>query len=264
MSQLANEHNEISSAVEITGGGRMKLIMQYSAAIIAVLSSMFYVFGLVYYETYLSCWGLSESLFPLSKEHSVIYGFFRCLVLGASLLPWLKIVLWGLGVVVVGVIISCYRPVAEFLRGIRSWLRQRVVPVLRNNVVATDAHDRVMNTVDLIFRAIAYVIVMIGIFVLSCNRMTNLAKETALKEHKRILSGEVGDQNFDSRAIIYLKNDTKGFDQYSGHLINTSATHCALYRRGQGVTIFPLANVARMDIRENKPVPQADKPNLTK
>ncbi|MDR3578920.1 MAG: hypothetical protein P4L44_03035 [Oryzomonas sp.] len=56
---------------------------------------------------------------------------------------------------------------------------------------------------------------------------------------------------FGLSARTVRKNESKGFDLYSGHLINTSATHCALYSKAKGVNIFPLSNVLRMVIHEN-------------
>jgi hypothetical protein len=237
---------------EKTSEGWLKAVLQYAAVPIALLSSLFYMFGRIFYETYLSYWGLSESLFPLSKEQSVIAGFFRYLVYGVSLLPKLAFVMYVLLAVVIVVLVSCYRPVAEYLKDASSSLGRKAVPVLRSNVVISDAHDKLMTTISVVTGGIVVVLFSTFVFVLSCSSIASHAKESAKKEHDEIRAGTASNKPFTSRAVLYVRNESKGFDQYSGHLIQTSATHCALYSKATGITVFPLTNVSRLVIRENK------------
>ena len=238
--------------VEKQQEGPLKFIMQYAAVPFALGSSLLYLFGRVYYETYLSYWGLSENLFPLSKDQSVISGFFHSLLYSAKMLPKLSLVLNGLIIVLFVVSVSTYRPIVDHISESLSRIQSKSVPIIRNNVEITKGHDNLMTGIILILRLIVLFVFVLGAFAFPLSWIIKQAKESARLEHQMILAGkEIGDQ-FTSRAVLYVKNETKGFNQYSGYIIKTSSTHTALYRKDTGVSIFPLANVNRMVIRENK------------
>lgn len=230
----------------------LKSILQYAAIPIALGTSLLCLLGRVYYETYLSYWGLSESLFPLSKEQSVISGFLYSLLYSARILPNLILVMIGLAIFMFVVLLSTYRPIFDCLAKWLSRIRGKAVPVVRNNVEITTGHDKLMNGIFLITSAICLFVFVQAAIVYPYGLIVNRAKENATKEHQMILAGKEKVEQFSSRAVLYVKSDSKGFDQYSGHLIQTSSTHAALYRKDTGVSIFPLANVSRMVIRENK------------
>ena len=95
-------------------------------------------------------------------------------------------------------------------------------------------------------------VALIYLFLLPCMWIEKEAKETANKERGKIVSGIKDKATFPSqpRVVLYIKNESKSFDQYSGHLINTSATYYALYNKAKGVSVFPVTSVSRMIVHE--------------
>jgi len=57
-------------------------ILQNSALIIAILTSITYFFGYAVYHGYLSYWGLLGNMFPISMEETIIHGVIRSCLFG--------------------------------------------------------------------------------------------------------------------------------------------------------------------------------------
>lgn len=230
----------------------LKAILQYAAVPLALVTSLLYLFGRVHYETYLSYWGLSESLFPLSKDQSVISGFVHSLRYSATMLPKMGLTMIGLVVAMIAVFVSTYRPFVESIVRLLLGIQSKAALVVRKNVAITPEHDKLMNGISLVAGGIGLFVLVLVTILLPWGWIADQAKENARKEHQNILAGKEDNKPFSSRATIVVNNPAKGFDQYSGHLIQTSATHAALYRKDTGVNIIPLATVARMVIHENR------------
>lgn len=230
----------------------LKTIMQYAAVLLTLATALLYLFGYVYYDTYLSFWGLSESLFPLSKDQSIISGFFRTLLYSVTMLPVLVQIMGLLLAVMFATIVSTYRPIAERFSSFFSRFRSKAFPALRRKVAITSVHDKLMDTISLIAAGIGIFILVLAVVGLSCTWVADQAKKDASKERTEINSGEEKSKLFSSRATLLVKNESKTFDTYSGHLIQTSSNHIALYDKHKGMVIFPLSSVSRIEIPENK------------
>ena len=116
----------------------------------------------------------------------------------------------------------------------------------------SDVLERVFNLLMVATLLIASPLILAVVIALSNQWVSKQGREIAREEHKKVLTGKKVVNPFVSTAILSVKKEAKGFDQYSGHLIQTSATHCAIYDQANGVMIFPLSNVSRMVIHENK------------
>lgn len=230
----------------------LKAILQYAAVPLSLTTALLYLFGYVYYETYLSFWGLSVSLFPLSKDHSVINGFFRTLLYSVTMLPKLALIAGLLLAVMIATIGSTYRPITVRFTNLFSRFKRTAVPTLRRNVAITPLHDSLMGAIGLIAAGIGMFIIILAVVGLSCAWVAGQAKKDACKEHTEIHSGEENNKLFSSRATLHVKNESKTFDTYSGHLIQSSSSHVALYDKHKGMIIFPLLSVSRIEIPENK------------
>lgn len=244
--------NSVAQAKESS----LKAILQYAAVPLALVTSLLYLFGRVYYETYLSYWGLSESLFPLSKEQSVISGFIQSLLYSARMLPKISVIMIVLMVLMIFTIVTTYRSFVEYISRQLSRFQSKAAPVARKNVAITPVHDKLMTGISLVAGGIGLFILVLSAIVFPCKWISDQAKESARKEHLMVLANATSNKPFTSRAILYVKNDSKGFDQYSGHLIQTSTTHAALYSKASGVSIFPLSTVSQLVIHENTKVNQ--------
>lgn len=229
-----------------------KTILQYAAVLLSLATALLYLFGYVYYDTYLSFWGLSESLFPLSKDQSIISGFFRTLLYCVTMLPRLVQIMGLLLAVMFATIVSTYRPIAERFSSFFSRFRSKAFPALRRNVAITYVHDKLMDTIRLIAAGIGMFIIVLAFVGLSCAWVADQAKKDARNEHTKIHSGKENSELFSSRATLHVKNESKAFDTYSGHLIQSSSSHVALYDKHKGMMIFPLSSVSRIEISENK------------
>lgn len=226
----------------------LKAILQYAAVPLTLITALLYLLGQVHYGAYLSYWGLPESLFPLSKDQSLINGFFRSLHYSTTMLPTMLLVMIGLLVAMFTVVVSTYRPIVErFSRAL-----SKVAPVAHKHVVITPAHDTAMDGISLVACLIGGLFLLLTV-VFPCKWVADQSKECARKEHQEILAGKESGKQFSARAVLQVKTDTTTFATYSGHLIQISATHAALYDKQRGLLIFPLANVARIEIPEHSP-----------
>lgn len=96
------------------------------------------------------------------------------------------------------------------------------------------------------------VVLLILLYIVICSQqIITRANNDSKKWYAQIIANKPSDGPFTSKALLSIKNEHNAFDTYSGHLIKTSATHCALYDRNKGVMIFPLANVSRLVISNN-------------
>jgi hypothetical protein len=62
----------------------LKTFLQYSALPLTLATALLFLLGWIYGTSYLAEWGLPESLFPLTKEGTIITGFFHLLVVFAN------------------------------------------------------------------------------------------------------------------------------------------------------------------------------------
>jgi len=229
----------------------LKAILQYAAVPLSLATALLYLFGYVYYGTYLSFWGLPENLFPLSKDQSIISGFFRTLLYSVTMLPTLALIMGLLAAVMFSTFVSIYRPITERFSSFFSRFKSKVAPVLRRNMAITSVHDKLMDTIELITAGIGIFVMVLAVVGLSCAWVAGQAKKDASKELTEINSGKETSKRFSSRATLYVKNESKAFDTYSGHLIQSSSSHVALYNKDKGMMIFPLSSVSRIEIPEN-------------
>lgn len=236
------------------GESSVKAFLPYIAVALTLISALLYLYGRIHYGAYLSAWGLPEGLFPLAKEDSIISGFFRVVIYSIKSASNAVLSMVVLISCLFTVFISCYKPVANFLTGASFRLRDKFVPVLKRNVAITPTHDKLVAAIGRITLIIGSFILVPVLLFLPCIWIGKEAKNNANQERAKLISGFVEKDAFplQPRTILYVKNEAKGFDQYSGHLINTSATHCALYNTTKGVGIFPLTSVSRMVIHEVK------------
>lgn len=232
----------------------MKALLPYIAGALSLLSALLYLYGRIHYSAYLSAWGLSEGLFPISKDESIISGFFRIIIYSIKSASTVVFMMFALMPGMIVVFISCYKPIANFLTGASFRLRGKIVPVLQRNVVITPTHNKFVDVIGTINKIIALFFLLLLLLILPWLWIVKEAKKSANQERAKIISGFVEKEAFplQPRIIIYVKNESRGFDQYSGHLINTSSTHCALYNKAKGVTIFPLTSVSRMVVNETR------------
>lgn len=223
----------------------LKAILQYAAVSLTLATAFLYLLGQVHYGSYLSYWGLPENLFPLSKDQSIISGFFRSLHYSTTMIPTMLIIMIGLAMVMLTVFVSTYRPIVDRVSGAFS----KAVPVVRKKVAITSAHETAVNGIALVTCVIMVLFLLLAV-AFPCLRVANQAKKIAREEHEEILAGKENGKQFSSRALLRVKTDATAFAAYSGHLIQTSATHAALYEKHRGLLIFPLANVAMIEITE--------------
>lgn len=144
------------------------------------------------------------------------------------------------------------RRVKEFLiRGLRRFVHA-TEPYVSRHLDMSDGQERIINRFVFGMLIVALPLALTFAIAITASWASKQGGEVAKSEYKRIDGVSAPFKQFSTQAILYIKNDSKGFDQYSGHIIKASATHTALYRKDTGVSIFPLATVSRMIIRENK------------
>lgn len=220
----------------------IKTFLQYSALPLTLGTSLLYLLGWIYGTSYLAAWDLPISLFPLTKDQSLITGFFHLLLLLANQISFVAKIMVLLLVVMIATMISCYKP-------IYTWLTHNT-PLktnwLKGRVVITATHDSIMENIAFITGGIVWVIFVALFAALLCGWVDKQAKERAAKERTAILAGPADVARLPARARLYIKDDSKVFSTYSGHLIENSTTHAALFTRDKGMVILPMSQVSRI------------------
>lgn len=224
----------------------IKAFLQYSALPLTLGTALLYLLGWIYGTSYLAAWDLPISLFPLTKDQSLISGFFHILLLLANSMSFVAKVMVVLLVVMIATMTSCYKPLYDWLG------RQlyRVFSPLKGRVVINSTHDRIMDKILLLAAGIGLILTFVLFAALLCGWVDKQAKERAAKERAAITTGQTSSVKLPVRARLYVKGDGNVFSNYSGYLIENSTTHAALYSKNKGMTIFPLANVARIEMPE--------------
>lgn len=253
MEQISEPEKAFTSPASAQHKGHIKEYASIAALVIAVITALLSYCGRIYYGGYNSFWGLPEDLFSLSQEQSIIGGVFAyLLVFMKVLLPYvmtLFCIVTGLILIAMLCCLRCVRQwIISLLRRLFDWLQPKVIEHLH----ASEIIDRIITRLYILLLAIAASVFLVLVIAKTSQWAGERGKDIASQSHKEILSGKVSVKPFPSWATIVVSNPAKGFDQYSGHLIQTSSTHTALYRKDTGVSIFPLATVSRMVIRENK------------
>lgn len=253
MKQITEPENASTTPVSTSLKGRWKEYVSIAALAIAFITAMLSYYGRIYYGAYNSYWGLSEVLFSLSREQSIIGGVIAYLLVFINvLLNYVIIIMYTVIGFIFLAMLCCLRRVKQWfelpLRKLIDWLR----PHANEHLYFSDTIDKIITRLYILLLAIAASVLLVLVIAKTSQWASERGKAIASQSHKDILSGKPSVKPFPSWASIVVSNPVKGFDQYSGHLIQTSSTHCALYSKATGVSIFPLASVSRMVIRENK------------
>ena len=226
----------------------IKAFLQYSALPLTLGTALLYLLGWIYGTSYLSAWGLPIGLFPLTKDQSLITGFFNVLLLLANSMSLISKIMLLLVVILIATMISCYKP-------IYTWVKHHV-PLesksLKEHVVVTSTHDSIMGKIAFLAVGIGWIILVVLFAALLCGWVEKKAIQRAVRERTAIISGQASGVSLPTRAVLYVKNDSRVFTIYSGHLINNSATHAALYTGQNGMLILPMSQVARIEVRDQK------------
>ncbi|ACM21159.1 hypothetical protein Geob_2810 [Geotalea daltonii FRC-32] len=222
------------------------------ALAIALMTGLLSYYGRTYCDGYNSYWGLSEDMFSLSKEQSVINGVIAYLLVFVNVLMDYVVTLFYLvTALILLAMVCCLRRVRQKLEKLAQMFVEWLKPKASEHFHFSDTIERIINRLYLLILTVAASVLMVLVVAKTSQWASEQGKAIAKQNYKEILSGKPSTKPFTSRATLLVTNPSKSFDTYSGHLIQTSATHCALYQKGRGVLIFPLANIARMEIAEN-------------
>lgn len=240
-------------------------VISFAALFLTITTALLYYFGSTFYSGYLSYWGLPEEMFSLSREKSLIFGIFAYVLLCVSdLMHYLMPLVAIAEALVVVVLLFSFKPIKDFLFRKIQKVFLIIKPHIARHVDMSDATERIINRIIAVILVFASPLILAAIIALSSHLANKQGRENAKQEHNKILAGHASKGPFTSQAMLFVKNETKGFDQYSGYLIQTSATHCSIYNQANGVMIFPLANVSRMIIHENKNILSKQESNRNK
>lgn len=253
MEQISEPEKTSSSPASVPPKGHMKEYASIAALAVALITAMLSYYGRIYYGAYNSYWGLPGDLFSLSQEESIIGGVIAyLLVFMKVLLPYVMKLFYIVAGLILIAMLCCVRYVRQliirFLIKLFDWLQ----PKVNEHLQVSATVEKVITRLYILLFAIAASVFLVIVVAKTSQWASERGKAIARESHEEILSGKPSVKPFPSWATIAVSNPAKGFDQYSGHLIQTSSTHCALYSKATGVSIFPLVNVSRMVIHENK------------
>lgn len=219
----------------------LKTFLQYSAIPLALITALLSLIGWTYGTSYLAAWNLPERLFPLTREGTIFSGFYQLILLVAQKLPFVAKLSLLLPVVMVATLITCYRP-------FMGWLNDRLVNFfkpLKGQIETNETHDGIMDTLSFVASGVGVSFVCVIGVTLLLLWTDGQAKEKVVKERKAILTDAPGRP---PSARLYVRNESKTFDIYSGHMINVSATHAALYSKDKGMVILPVSSIAKVEM----------------
>jgi hypothetical protein len=232
---------------------RAKELIQYSATFVAVITVLFYYFGRTYYLGYLSYWGLPENLFALSKEQSIISGIVAYIIFAANvMIVKTMVIISMLTIALYFVMLSSIKPINTVLSKTGAYATNSISSAANKLLTVTPTHEIIINCIGVIVGTISIPILLIFIFVYSSKWVSDQGNANARKEYEEILAGKPSKKLMLSKVTLIIRNDTKRFEEFSGYLIQTSATHCALYNLNKGVIVFPISNITRLILHENE------------
>lgn len=221
----------------------LKTFLQYSAIPLALITALLSLLGWTYGTSYLAAWNLPERLFPLTREGTIFGGFYQLLYVITKNLPFVAKLSLLLPVVLVATMITCYKP-------FMGWLKDRLVNLvkpLRGRIEITEAQDGIVDKLMLVASGVIMSLGCIIGVILLLLWTDGQAKEKVGKERKAILTNGSGKP---PRARLYIKNEPKAFEVYSGYMINASATHAALYSKDKGMVILPVSSIAKVEVAD--------------
>lgn len=227
--------------------GTARLLLQHIAVPLSLLTALLYLFGHVYNDSYLKYWGLSSDLFPISKEQSIISGFFRSLLLGAEALSKFGYVIAVLFIIVILAFLSMYRPISELLYEMATPNKNKIKSFLKKYFLKNMWVDGFVETVSIIYSTWALTLIIMLIIAISCLLIEKEATRQAIEEKKQILEGKSSNSYSLNKNLVFLENKTKKYDVYSGHLIRASSMYCALYDK-KDVQVFAVKDIHQMTI----------------
>jgi len=242
-----NDHEKEKAAPSNTKSSEstLKAFLQYSALPLALITALLSLIGWTYGTSYLAAWNLPERLFPLTREGIVFGGFYQLLLVVAQKLSFVAKLMLLLPVVMVATLITCYRPLME-------WLNDRLINLfkpLRGRIEINKAHNGIMDTLLFVASSIgvSFVCVVGVTFLLIWT--DGQAKEKVVKERKAILADGPGRP---PSVRLYVRKESKEFDIHSGYIINVSATHAALYSKDKGMVILPVSSITRVEVAQGE------------
>jgi len=227
-----------------------KRLLPHAVIIITLITACLSFLGRSYHEAYLHFWGLPVDLFSISKENSIITGVFTYILFSLKTLKLALIFVISIMIAVYAVIFSCFKPINNLLTKATTHLTGVIADKTKKHLVVTPTHDRLMSLLIGVLGLFILTFLLLSLLSFLYLWVSNTATSAARKEYEELVAGKPSTSPFAAEATIYIKNDSKGDELFSGHLIQTSATHCALYVPAKGVMIFPMSNVSRIIIHE--------------
>ncbi|WP_321391382.1 hypothetical protein [uncultured Desulfuromusa sp.] len=206
--------------------------------IIAFFTAMLYFHGQALYSGYLSYWGLSANLLPLSFEETLTHGAYSYLCL--SLDHWEYLVGMGLSLVLMYVLVFLllFKKPASFIY--RACQTKRI-----NNAqkaLAGEAADRflMLNVVILIILTILLIMLLAH----------SKGKSYAEAEHQKIKSATPATAKI--VTINYLDEKSQPA-VVSGTLLQSSSLMLAIYTENNEIMMIPVARVVSVHRRFSHP-----------
>lgn len=248
--QLSNRQNNLT----VTETKALyKALLPHLATLVAIIAPLLYIVGRAYNEGYLAYWGLPAQVFAIDKELSVVMGLFAYIRLLIDFFPEYTYLLIIITFALYVVMFSSIKRVNRFFSGITSKAKEALAPKLKDHLVITETHDKLLNYLTIILGVLIIPLFVVLLFSYSTEFAAKKGKDAAEKKHKEFISGRGDKKPFGSKVSIVTKVEEKErATTYSGYLISTSTTHCAIFDDSRGVLIFPFSEILRIQIQENK------------
>lgn len=219
----------------------LQSILKNSAVIITLTTALLYFHGRAFYSGYISYWGLSEGLFPLSTENALTHGVLVYIILLAENI---SIFGWVLGYVVLIYLLAYFLLCDGPRRFVQRWFKKR------ESKSKQSPHSEFQKSAVTIFFNTCVAVSIILIFLGITSKARSNGSALSEEYHQKVLSGKLDTKPFEKAIITYLDAANK-IITIEGFILNVSSSHSAFYTQGE-VIILSQDRIVTIRLPENK------------
>lgn len=217
----------------------LQLLLKNSAVVITLSTALLYFHGHAYYSSYLSYWGLSLDIFPLTTEDALVQGVYLYFVLA---LKNLKVFGWAIGYVFCVYLLTFFLLFDGPRKLAQKW-------GLRGKAILEDTdHQQWSNSAFDMVVKIATVVMIVCLFAVLTATAIDNGVAWAKRNHQKVLAGKDEPKPFEKALVTYQDADAK-VRVFEGALLKSSVGHVAFYTRGE-VLVLPQVRVISIRLPE--------------
>lgn len=218
-------------------GNAFQKILSNSAVIVTIVTALLYFHGRSLYQGYLSYWGLSTDIFPISTEDALFHGVYAYLLLGLEKLKYLLLPLLYTLFLYILLFLFCLNKQFFFI--------QRLIDSKRFDVFNKRQKELISDFTTGI-QKISITILAVFCFLLVTLLSSEKGKSVAEKDHQKVTARNQAPKEF-RKTSVFFHDEENRITRITGHHIASSPLFCAIDTR-EGVQVIPFSRIILIQI----------------